>query len=96
VEKGSARRKGMAFRAIFERRILRVFVLCLVVGGVAPAAAFGGQEPDPAKASGSPKIVFPETSYDFGTIKMGPDATHVFVFRNEGAGELRLRPPSAS
>lgn len=86
----------MVFLAIFELRILSVFVLCLVTSGVASARASGGQEGDPAKASNGPRIVFSETSYDFGTIKMGPDAAHVFVFRNAGGGELRLRPPSAS
>ncbi len=85
-----------AIFAIFERRILSIFALCLVTGGVASAAALAGQERDPAKRSSGPKIVFSETSYDFGTIKMGPEATHVFVFRNGGGGELRLRPPSAS
>jgi hypothetical protein len=50
--------------------------------------------PDDAEASGqatgTPKIVLPETSYDFGTITQGADVSHTFVVRNAGDAPLKL------
>ena len=41
-------------------------------------------------ATGGPRIVFPETSYDFGTITQGANVSHTFVVRNAGDAPLRL------
>ena len=41
-------------------------------------------------ATGTPKIVFPETSYDFGAITQGSSVSHVFVVRNAGDAPLTL------
>jgi hypothetical protein len=41
-------------------------------------------------ATGAPKIVFPETSYDFGAITQGVNVSHTFVVRNAGDAPLKL------
>lgn len=41
-------------------------------------------------ATGTPKIVFPETSYDFGAVTQGADVSHTFVVRNAGDAPLKL------
>ncbi len=43
-----------------------------------------------ARAGGAPKIVFSETSYDFGTLTQGADVSHAFVVRNAGDAPLKL------
>ena len=40
--------------------------------------------------TGRPRIVFPETSYDFGTITQGSNVSHTFVVRNAGDAPLKL------
>ena len=40
--------------------------------------------------TGDPRIVFPETSYDFGTITQGANVSHTFVVRNAGDAPLKL------
>lgn len=42
------------------------------------------------QATAAPKIVFPETSYDFGTIIQGANVSHTFVVRNAGDAPLTL------
>lgn len=37
---------------------------------------------------GTPKLVMPESEYDFGTIDAGIKVTHVFKFVNEGSAPL--------
>lgn len=48
-------------------------------------------------AGGKPLAVTPETSHDFGQVKMSNDPKDVkrkqFVIRNEGKGNLKLEPP---
>jgi len=45
-------------------------------------------------SSGVPKVVTPETSFNFGNVPVVTDMrdgkTHEFVIKNEGTGNLRL------
>jgi hypothetical protein len=41
-------------------------------------------------AEGTPKIEFPEMSYDFGTVVQGAKVSHTFAVRNAGSGPLKL------
>ena len=41
-------------------------------------------------AEENPSIAFSEQSWDFGTIKQGDKATHVFIVMNEGTGILQI------
>jgi hypothetical protein len=55
----------------------------------------------PASASGQtsgklPKIVFTDTTYDFGNITEGDKVTHVFTFKNSGQGDLIISSATAS
>lgn len=55
----------------------------------------------PASANGNangklPKMVFTDTSFDFGTIITGAKVTHVFKFKNEGEGDLIIASATAS
>lgn len=43
-----------------------------------------------------PKIVFTDTNFDFGSIKEGDKVTHVFIFKNEGEGDLLIASATAS
>jgi len=43
-----------------------------------------------------PKMVFTDTTYDFGTIPEGAKVTHIFTFKNEGQGDLVIAGASAS
>lgn len=40
--------------------------------------------------TGGPKIFFPETVHDFGTVMQGEEATHKFVVKNVGDAPLKL------
>ncbi len=39
---------------------------------------------------GGPKIFFPETSFDFGTVSQDSKVTHTFIVRNTGDAPLKL------
>jgi hypothetical protein len=52
--------------------------------------------PIPSKTGPHPKIVLPEESYDFGTMRMGETGKHAFVVRNEGEAPLRLGTPETT
>ena len=65
------------------------------------ASCKSGEEAAPAaevkKAeAGAPKIVAVESSFDFGKIKQGDEATHVFKIRNEGTAELKIEKARGS
>ncbi len=42
-----------------------------------------------------PKMVFTDTAFDFGNIKDGDKVTHVFMFKNEGEGDLVITGAAA-
>ncbi|MCI0339773.1 MAG: DUF1573 domain-containing protein [Planctomycetales bacterium] len=51
------------------------------------------REPPAVARSGPPgKVVFDETEHEFGTLLKGEKREHVFRFRNEGEGPLRIGP----
>jgi len=55
----------------------------------------------PASATGEPmgklpKMVFTDTNYDFGNIKEGDKVTHIFLYKNEGQGDLVISNAIAS
>ena len=43
-----------------------------------------------------PKIEFKELKYDFGELKQGEVATHIFEFQNKGDGNLTINKVKAS
>jgi len=45
---------------------------------------------DSAKVTGAPKIFFPETTHNFGTVAQGEKVTHEFVVKNNGDAPLKL------
>jgi hypothetical protein len=63
----------------------------------APAASLAGavtpDEPKPAKVGPHPKAVVPETTHEFGAMRLGESREHEFVIRNEGKAPLRLGTP---
>ncbi len=70
--------------------LMAALVACkrLPPDGITPAGA--------APSGPAPKLVFAEMSHDFGTVVAGQTVEHVFAFRNEGKGELRLEKPRGS
>ncbi len=61
--------------------------------GTGMRAGSGSSEPRPAPRAGPPgKVVFEETEHEFGTLLKGEKREHVFRFRNEGDGPLRVGP----
>ena len=53
-------------------------VLAIVLRGVSGAAE-----------AGTPRAVFPDGKYDFGTVKQGEKISHCFAVRNEGSAPLK-------
>lgn len=43
-----------------------------------------------SSAEGAPKIMFLETTFDFGTVSQGEKVTHKFVVKNIGTAPLKL------
>jgi len=70
-------------RRVLERSIAAGFLACLLVALQAPAGAA-------AKRAPAPRVHFPETTFDFGTIYQGEDVTHKFVFQNTGNAPLKI------
>jgi hypothetical protein len=68
-----------------------LFAACSKCGG--DAAKDAAAKPAP---SGTPKIVAVEESFDFGKVKQGDEATHVFKIRNAGDGELKIEKARGS
>lgn len=60
-----------------------------------PAASPAGQE-KPKENKNAPKFKFKEETFDFGTVKEGPVAEHVFEFKNTGKEPLIIQSASAS
>ncbi|HDP35418.1 MAG TPA: DUF1573 domain-containing protein [Candidatus Hydrogenedentes bacterium] len=58
----------------------------------APAESAGEQ----AVEGGTPKLVVPEPTYDFGAMRDTEKVTHHFVLRNEGTGVLKITNVRAS
>ena len=50
----------------------------------------------PDELANAPKIVFENTTFEFGTIKSGEKATYNFVFENTGKSDLVIRKIKAS
>jgi hypothetical protein len=62
-------------------RIFAIFLFMVV--------PFAG--PDPvATASGGPRAVVPESSFDFGTVCEGDDVRHLFSIQNKGDTPLTI------
>jgi hypothetical protein len=49
-----------------------------------------------AEKANAPKIKFDSKTFDFGTIKQGETATHLYKFKNEGKSDLVIRKTKAS
>jgi len=76
---------------------LFITLICLSVGVISAQAQ--GQQPAPQKAvdANGPKMTFKGgDTYDFGTIKEGPLAEHIFEFKNTGKEPLIVQNASAS
>ncbi len=78
------------------KRLPRLCLLLIVPLILANCALFGKKEPaadlEPLASTGAPpKVVLPETTYDFGVIAEEKDYVHEFVVKNEGTGVLKIR-----
>jgi hypothetical protein len=58
-----------------------------------PAPAPPSQTPPPADA---PRITFPETVYDFGTMWQDQEVTHEYAFSNTGKSALKINTVTSS
>ena len=47
-------------------------------------------------SSDSPKIVFTNSTFDFGTVPQGPEVSHSFEFKNSGSGTLKIEKITSS
>lgn len=45
----------------------------------------------PAQAEAQPDIKFEDKTFDFGNIQKGDKVTHIFTFKNEGSGTLKIK-----
>jgi len=84
-------------------RLTRLLIISVVVLLAGAAFAFAGQDQPQSKAAPAaantakssattdkPKISFPESSFDFGTVQRGSINEHVFKVRNIGIAPLML------
>lgn len=73
-----------------KTNILILFISFIFILPVLPQS--GDKQADYAKSG----ITFPETEYDFGTLKTGADAEHYFVFSNTGNAPIAILNVRAS
>ena len=66
------------------------------VASAADASGDAAPVGEPAIEGGIPKLVVPETVFDFGTMRDTETVTHQFVLRNEGTGILKITNVRAS
>ena len=71
---------------MFSRTTLRIWTLAAAVAGLSAACERWGFAP-PLQP---PRLVFAETTYDFGRTPQGTAVTHTFAFRNAGGLDLRI------
>src|SRR5690242_14041199 len=71
---------------------LFITLVCLSVGFISAQAQTQPAPKDP----NAPQFKLKEETYDFGTIKEGPIAEHVFEFKNTGKEPLIIQNASAS
>ena len=80
--------------SITTNRVVRAGCACLLAAVLATSCKCGEEGATAAKAdagkAGTPKIVAVESSFDFGKVKQGQEASHVFKIRNEGTAELKI------
>jgi len=80
--------------SITTNRVVRAGFTCLLAAVLAASCKCGDEGATGAKAEpgkpGAPKIVAAESSFDFGKVKQGQEASHVFKIRNEGTAELKI------
>ena len=76
--------------------LLLITIAAVLLLGVAPELAAqkrpqGSSGPTPTNVTtDAPKITFPESSFDFGTVPRGSVNEHVFKIRNTGTAPLTL------
>jgi Protein of unknown function (DUF1573) len=80
-----------------KHTILAVMLLAAVTTGVVQAAETNlPPEAPKAPPTGTPKIQFDKTVYDFGTTSQVTSVTGTFTFHNAGTAELKLQKPAPS
>jgi hypothetical protein len=81
-------------------RGIRTGCACLLAALLLASCKCGEEAAPAAQAkapeAGAPKIVAVEPSFDFGKVKQGDEATHVFKIRNEGTAELKIEKARGS
>lgn len=75
------------------KKVLLACFLAFASAGAVTAQTTETVKTDPAKA---PRFKFQEEVHDFGTVKEGPNAEHVFTFKNVGKSPLIISNVSAS
>jgi len=74
---------------MFGRKTLMLTGLAVVMWMLAGLSVVAGQ-------TGTPSIVFDNTSNDLGSITQGEIAKHVFAFKNDGTGTLAIKSVETS
>ncbi|RYD52263.1 MAG: DUF1573 domain-containing protein [Sphingobacteriales bacterium] len=77
----------------------KVFLACFLAfasAGAVSAQTVQTTETKAANPAKAPKFKFAEEVHDFGSVKEGPQAEHVFAFKNTGKSPLIIQNVSAS
>ncbi len=75
----------------------KVFLACfLALASAGAASAQTTETAAPMDSTKAPRFKFEEEMHDFGTVKEGPQAEHVFTFKNTGKTPLIISNVSAS
>ena len=101
----TSRRRGRGMKLLYV--VIPIVLVSLVGGAwlmATPASSPGGpppvldEEPAPVSGEGSPpvsgegpRLVFDETSFNFGTVPLDTVVEHDFVYRNAGDAPLVLQ-----
>ncbi|HVW01699.1 MAG TPA: DUF1573 domain-containing protein [Planctomycetaceae bacterium] len=68
--------------------VLSILVVASMLAGCQPGTSPG--TPVPSPTGPQPKVVLPESKYNFGSMEVNQKKQHVFVIKNEGEAPLKL------
>jgi hypothetical protein len=78
------------------KKVILACFLAVASAGVVSAQTVQTTETKAANPAKAPKFKFNEEIHDFGSVKEGPQAEHVFTFKNTGKSPLIIQNVSAS
>lgn len=81
--------------AVLVAAVAIILSFCLIspdtyTQGIPESPTIADNGGNAADSTGIPVIYYPETSFDFGTIKQDEKVTHTYIVKNNGDAPLKL------